>query len=971
MRLLSILPRERAALERREDLQDLFAMRYHELLGWALQLTAGDRAAAEELVHDAYVDFARALPDLSTVGNLNGYLYTALRNLNHSRIRRAWKHRHEDLDVLEYDSLGSRLRWSTALDRVEMQEYILRLCIYLCWRKQTARSASILLLRFFRNYYPEDIAQLTHLSRNAVNVQILRARNEARAFLERPENFDTNPALRGGLSSLSVRNAADADVFLRRLSMVIRSSRTGECVSSEQLQSMLSAPTPPDTAQLAHLVSCDECLRKNPGSNGQRLSGGSPLGAMEGRRRSAKRVLADAEETVRELLDHQPSVLTLAVDGADVLECRVTAEEMAQVAVLPAETQPEFVEVFNHVGRRLLKIDVLSSPPDGPAHLSCRVPLAGCRMLEVVVEWKGAELRLHLHYTRLTSDGLVAEAELELEERRAFAGAPPVPAGGMTRWPTRVWRGFCSRIAFTLVPTVALALVLIGVVYLRRDARPQTTASASVILKRAVKAEDALNGLPDVSHRTLSFEERSPSGEIERSGRVEVWRDHTRLAKRLYDWQGELVAGEWKDGSGKAQHLDNRQLLNGTADCSQPTEAWACDLSAQTLEEMAPRGSVWKATETAQAYELTVESPEGEQTAPWLVRATLRLDRQSLHAREAHLWIRDHGATREYTYVEVSYERLPRVDNGASIFLPDPVLDQGANGGGRRSSLTPVTSSRLAHLQLQALSILDALRDDSGQPIQVERTRNGKLLIEGVVSSDAEARRVRAMFVAIATDPLVDLRVLSVEELKKLRKSGSSAAPELKSYEVEPAPRLADELLHAHFRSLGYRGDELELQVRQFCDDVLDQSASVLRLAWEMNDFNKTFTSREVAALPEPDKRTWFALLNRHVQAVSLHTAALEQKIAWMLPVPAADPANGPASPPMDTLPPAEMMDRTLRSATELNHALRLQLLASRDPINRSLVNPETISTALFDVNRSLTGVHALCMQYETLLKQP
>src|SRR5918911_4195007 len=69
--------------------EELFIRSYGQLLGWSLHLTAGDRTAAEDLLHDVYILFSLHRPDISSIDNLEGYLYTMLRNLHISRLRRA------------------------------------------------------------------------------------------------------------------------------------------------------------------------------------------------------------------------------------------------------------------------------------------------------------------------------------------------------------------------------------------------------------------------------------------------------------------------------------------------------------------------------------------------------------------------------------------------------------------------------------------------------------------------------------------------------------------------------------------------------------------------------------------------------------------------------------------------------------------------------------------------------------------
>jgi hypothetical protein len=53
--------------------EEMFADRYCSLLQWARQVTGGDIALAQDLVHDAYVQFVLARPDLGNIQSLDRY----------------------------------------------------------------------------------------------------------------------------------------------------------------------------------------------------------------------------------------------------------------------------------------------------------------------------------------------------------------------------------------------------------------------------------------------------------------------------------------------------------------------------------------------------------------------------------------------------------------------------------------------------------------------------------------------------------------------------------------------------------------------------------------------------------------------------------------------------------------------------------------------------------------------------------
>ena len=145
--------------------EDVFLARYGRLRAWALRLTEGDAGRAEDLVHDAFVQFTFTRPDLGRVHNLDGYLYRMLRNLNVSQMRRARRRREDAPAVVEYDSAEFGLRATDPRELVRVQDDLRQVCRYACLRKETSKAGSVLILRFIHGYYPTEIARLMRSSR--------------------------------------------------------------------------------------------------------------------------------------------------------------------------------------------------------------------------------------------------------------------------------------------------------------------------------------------------------------------------------------------------------------------------------------------------------------------------------------------------------------------------------------------------------------------------------------------------------------------------------------------------------------------------------------------------------------------------------------------------------------------------------------------------------------------------------------
>ena len=147
--------------------EDVFIRRYDRLLAWSLQMTERDRALAEDLLHDLFIQFTLNEPDLEQIANLDGYLYTMLRNLHLAHKRRDTRNRLEQLSIVEYDSAEIGLRTIDLRDQIQAQEQLRRVCQYACVRKDTAKIASVLILRFFHGYYPEEIVHVMRSPRHS------------------------------------------------------------------------------------------------------------------------------------------------------------------------------------------------------------------------------------------------------------------------------------------------------------------------------------------------------------------------------------------------------------------------------------------------------------------------------------------------------------------------------------------------------------------------------------------------------------------------------------------------------------------------------------------------------------------------------------------------------------------------------------------------------------------------------------
>lgn len=243
--------------------EDIFIQSYSRLRTWAVQITQQDHELAEDLLHDAFIQFTRSQPDLESIQNLDGYLYGVIRNLHLSYLRKKTRRERHQLSIIDFETIRLGLRNINSHDNFQTQEELKRICYYVCLRKETARAASVMILRFFHGYFPSEIAEILCTTAQAVKVRLRLARIEAKTATENPEVVKVIEEKMPPDLILNKSFRTNSDLAIALGEMIFR-SRTGNCISGEDLENFYrkKSQEPIDTKTLAHIVSCRQCLDK-------------------------------------------------------------------------------------------------------------------------------------------------------------------------------------------------------------------------------------------------------------------------------------------------------------------------------------------------------------------------------------------------------------------------------------------------------------------------------------------------------------------------------------------------------------------------------------------------------------------------------------------------------------------------------------------------------------------------------------
>ena len=629
-----MLDPQKLAPQREQKREELFTERYERLLGWAMQLTNQQRASAEDLVQDAFIQFILGRTSLEEIENIDGYLRRMLRYMHLARMsRNAQKVSDRTISLTDYDSFHQSWRDIEPARRMQIKEELWQICSYACSRKETSRAGAVLILRFFHDYNPSEIARILCNSRHCVDQWQRVARSELKLYMTE----------RGGLRLMSAKlspeqrqtklSGWDGDL-IGELRQMIFSSRKSECLPIKQLQEVYQSSNtePLTTAKLAHIVSCRLCLdavnrllglpllaeryqsEQGPSEtpprdgNGGGSSGG---GTIDLRTRYQQRL--------REVSEHKPKELRIAVNGSLVSSLKVSSEESELDLNLPQEESVEFVEVFSEQGVQLLFLSVgETNSPKTPQWAT--VELSEGRTLEACLRFENGPA-LQVIYNEPLVENAVAQTPLKLVKDAALASSDlansrdldePYPSSWLSRLlhrlrlgvraslkaikPGRTNEASPSSIPDTtaenyfastqvsllglgspavrrplwlrpewlaaLVATVSGVIVIGGLLFLRTSTTPVLTAAN--LLERASVVEKMAGGSPDqVTHRIINLEERgSPEGAVVSRRRIEIWQNSGEgiRAQRFYDEGDRMIAGAWQkaDGSRTVYHHGHR-----------------------------------------------------------------------------------------------------------------------------------------------------------------------------------------------------------------------------------------------------------------------------------------------------------------------------------------------------------------------------------------------------------------------------
>jgi RNA polymerase sigma factor (sigma-70 family) len=982
--------------------EDLFVERYQILMRWSLSLTGNDRAQAEDLVHDAFIQFTVRRSELGAIENTDAYLNRMLRNMYLSQVRRSALIQDSPFSIANFDSAEIGLRTSDARERVDVQDELRQICQYACARKEGSKAGCVLILRFFHSYYPSEIAQVLRTSRKAVDRYLLIARRESKLYLKDPnalrftsENSPTNISRLG-----YVRSAGE---LLTELRNTIFAARKSECLNREELKRLYMAKTNEsiDVSVLSHVVSCPNCLdtvnatlglpllRERsvddrlgrdrdvpPDGSGGDGEGGSGTSIVESKKRYERRL--------KETIEHRPQELRIAVNGFVLGAQQISSEFNKQGLTVNVDEPIGFVEVFSEQGLRLLFFDV-DQAIDGDIEQTARAEFDCGRELDLSLSFRGPWPMLNVVYHDPTFEAV--ESFVEDSALEADAIELEVPSWSIPR--PSLWlrtQDVIQSVRDSLKPgfflrpgvvTAVFALIVVAAITILFRHVPSTPLSAADLLQRAAASEELIsNNRDQVTHRVLRLEERSASGQLLSSRRVDVWHSPVKgiTARRLYDDGGTLMAGDWRraDGVQTIYHHGKQPQLQLA-----PEKRGAASINFDNVWQFSPAAKDFSALiGGASSKRASVEEAQGAYGINYatdsnatigLTKASLVLSRGDLHAIEQTFAVRQGDEVREYRFIEASFERREPNSVAPAVFEPEASLLAGSATRNAKPETNAVAAApqpvtpflATPELELQILKQLNQADAFYGEQISLSRTAEGRLRVQGIVESDKRKGEILQALSSVKHNPAVQIQVETVAEAatrEARQRASTSNSMEINPVEVEAksAVPAAPELRAYLSRQKGMSSEALEEEMRRFADRVMGRARQARRHALALKQIAERFSPDDLRALDPEARNQWRAMMSQHAVAVQQELEALRRELQPVFPLASGGDAEQPVSSDSDFARAAKRLfemtsavDEAIGKSFSIYASGNTSAPVKRNEFSRSLANATALAQRL------------------------
>jgi hypothetical protein len=273
------------------------------------------------------------------------------------------------------------------------------------------------------------------------------------------------------------------------------------------------------------------------------------------------------------------------------------------------------------------------------------------------------------------------------------------------------------------------------------------------------------------------------------------------------------------------------------------------------------------------------------------------LSRSDLHASEQTITLRQGNEVRDFRMMESSFERRPPSAVAPSVFEPDAeLLSYGVtlkaaptNEAKENSASNPIVPARVvatAVLEVEVLRLLNQAGADMGEQINVTRTPEGLLQVQGLTQTDKRKRELLGALAPLVSNPAVRIDIQTLDEALARRPRNQTSSDKVSVETIQPSSNTiaVDKELHQYFAGRNVPEAQTDEAIRQFSDRALRRSLQVLKHAAALKALAQRFSPEDLRTLDPDAKAKWLLLIRQHAERLQQESAVLRREVGPVFP---------------------------------------------------------------------------------------
>lgn len=445
--------------------------------------------------------------------------------------------------------------------------------------------------------------------------------------------------------------------------------------------------------------------------------------------------------------------------------------------------------------------------------------------------------------------------------------------------------------------TFVVSILTLALLYFNRT----PVVSASEILRRANDAQEqqihATNQA--VVYQKVQVRRKVASSYADEALIWEVWTDTANVRfRQSVDISGnrqfveDVTRSKASSGSRIATppptllQLD-KLLRSNHMNPAMPLSASSYDTWRRSVEPK--HEDVTKSTLADGHESLTLHTmPIGQINVCSIAEASLVVRASDWHPVEERLRIRGEQGDEEFELTETAYSVVSLTALSPEIFA-EPVASPSParNAEIAKTETQPVLAPNPQPLapvattaqEIEVLHLLNQVGADVSEQINVTRTADGRLQVQGIVETKKRKTEIIQALQTVATDPALKIDIQTVAEAsqREAQQKKSASAPAVVSrVEVNKGAMPVEADLLRYFSASGGDVDE---RIRQFASRMINHSQQALFHASALKRLSDRFSDEQLRALDPDAHAKWLAIIRQHARAFQQETASLRQEL--------------------------------------------------------------------------------------------